>query len=72
MISTVKHLYPGQQSIKYNQAFWPTILSVLAVSGRKLAIYYACIKHVPNTVLNFGIFYKIFYIFNLTLSRILN
>ncbi len=33
------------------------------ISGRKLAYCYACINYVPNTVLNFGIFIKILYIF---------
>jgi len=30
---------------------------------RKSPIYYARIEYKPNTVLNFGIFIKIFYIF---------
>jgi hypothetical protein len=37
--------------------FFATFSVSNPISGRKLATYYACIKYVPNTVLNFGIFY---------------
>ena len=45
-----------------------TSVSALAISGRKSTTCYACIKNVPNTVLNFGIFYTThyFYIFIFT------
>ncbi|MBB6110941.1 hypothetical protein SAMN05421821_10943 [Mucilaginibacter lappiensis] len=45
-------------------------LTGLAISGRKSATYYACIKNVPNTVLNFGIFYNIHYCYIFILNRI--
>jgi hypothetical protein len=43
---------------------------ILAVSGRKSTTYYACINFVPNTVLNFGLFYNIFYFYIYNLLRI--
>ncbi|SDQ00471.1 hypothetical protein SAMN05428975_5408 [Mucilaginibacter sp. OK268] len=47
-----------------------TSASALAISGRKSTTYYACIKNVPNTVLNFGIFYNIHYCYIFILNRI--
>jgi hypothetical protein len=44
--------------------------SASAISGRKSTTCYACIKNVPNTVLNFGIFYTIYYFYIFILSRI--
>ncbi len=45
-------------------------LTGLAISGRKSTTYYAYIKNVPNTVLNFGIFYNIHYYYIFILNRI--
>jgi hypothetical protein len=36
-------------------AYFTTFFKPTAISGRKNAFYYACIKSIPNTVLNFGI-----------------
>jgi len=53
--------------MKHNRSFFTFYTATLSVSGRKSATYYACIKSVPNTVLNFGLFYNIFnfYIYKL-------
>jgi hypothetical protein len=41
------------------------------ISRRKMLVYYARIEYKPNTILNFGIFIKIFYIFINKIIRIL-
>jgi hypothetical protein len=45
-----------QKLMKYLHPVFIISKQALAVSGRKLATYYACIKYVLNTVLNFGLF----------------